>query len=252
MGAAQHEGVPSGSACQQGQQGCRHRRHAPRLPGEWAQATPRRCRPRPAAHVCGGGAACGCWYAAEPRHAACRTTRVTAGVGAAIPPTPAVLPPHLCPLAAQTGHTAGPSNPLPSPPAQVDGCTQAVGGGKDYHSRYKICEYHLKAHVVQKDGRAHRFCQQARRPPMLLRAAACCMLRRRRRRRRRARLTLRPLQTPPGRSVASSSRWRTLTERSGECRTEQGMPECVERVCSQCLLSGVPGRRARSRTARKA
>lgn len=47
-----------------------------------------------------------------------------------------------------------------APAAQVDGCTIEVGGQKDYHSRYKICEFHLKAPVVQKDGRAHRFCQQ--------------------------------------------------------------------------------------------
>jgi hypothetical protein len=43
---------------------------------------------------------------------------------------------------------------------QVDGCTITVGNGKDYHSRYKICEFHLKAHVVQKNGLPHRFCQQ--------------------------------------------------------------------------------------------
>ncbi|KAL4430673.1 hypothetical protein ABPG75_005929 [Micractinium tetrahymenae] len=43
---------------------------------------------------------------------------------------------------------------------QVDGCAIEVGGQKDYHSRYKICEFHLKAPVVQKDGRPHRFCQQ--------------------------------------------------------------------------------------------
>ncbi|KAL4432422.1 hypothetical protein ABPG77_001721 [Micractinium sp. CCAP 211/92] len=43
---------------------------------------------------------------------------------------------------------------------QVDGCTIEVGGQKDYHSRYKICEFHLKAPVVQKEGRPHRFCQQ--------------------------------------------------------------------------------------------
>lgn len=43
---------------------------------------------------------------------------------------------------------------------QVDGCSMAVGNGKDYHSRYKICEFHLKAHVVQKNGSPHRFCQQ--------------------------------------------------------------------------------------------
>ena len=48
----------------------------------------------------------------------------------------------------------------PSPALQVDGCTQEVGGHKDYHARYKICETHLKAAVVQKDGRPNRFCQQ--------------------------------------------------------------------------------------------
>ncbi len=43
---------------------------------------------------------------------------------------------------------------------QVDGCTIEVGAMKDYHSRYKICEVHLKASVVQKGGQPHRFCQQ--------------------------------------------------------------------------------------------
>ena len=42
----------------------------------------------------------------------------------------------------------------------MDGCDIEVGNQKDYHSRYKICEFHLKAQVVQKDGKAHRFCQQ--------------------------------------------------------------------------------------------
>lgn len=46
--------------------------------------------------------------------------------------------------------------------AQVEGCTIEVAGQKDYHSRYKICEFHLKANVVQKGGVPHRFCQQAR------------------------------------------------------------------------------------------
>ena len=60
--------------------------------------------------------------------------------------------PHQCP---------GPRPPAaPSPALQVDGCTQEVGGHKDYHARYKICETHLKAAVVQKDGLPNRFCQQ--------------------------------------------------------------------------------------------
>lgn len=43
---------------------------------------------------------------------------------------------------------------------QVDGCSTEVGGMRDYHSRYKICEAHLKAPVVHKDGQPLRFCQQ--------------------------------------------------------------------------------------------
>lgn len=43
---------------------------------------------------------------------------------------------------------------------QVDNCTVDVSKMKEYHSRYKICEAHLKASLVIKDGRPQRFCQQ--------------------------------------------------------------------------------------------
>ena len=44
--------------------------------------------------------------------------------------------------------------------SQVDDCAVDVSKMREYHSRYKICESHLKAHVVTKDGRPQRFCQQ--------------------------------------------------------------------------------------------
>lgn len=58
-------------------------------------------------------------------------------------------------------------------PLQVDGCSTEVGGMRDYHSRYKICEAHLKAPVVHKDGQPLRFCQQVRRRRSAA-PAACC------------------------------------------------------------------------------
>lgn len=33
---------------------------------------------------------------------------------------------------------------------------------REYHQRYKICEFHLKAQAVVKDGTTQRFCQQVR------------------------------------------------------------------------------------------
>lgn len=43
---------------------------------------------------------------------------------------------------------------------QADGCTMDVSKMKEYNSRYKICETHLRAKVVTKDGKSQRFCQQ--------------------------------------------------------------------------------------------
>ncbi|GAB4817777.1 hypothetical protein N2152v2_004823 [Parachlorella kessleri] len=43
---------------------------------------------------------------------------------------------------------------------QVDNCTADLSTMREYHQRYKICEFHLKAHSVTKDGRQQRFCQQ--------------------------------------------------------------------------------------------
>lgn len=60
---------------------------------------------------------------------------------------------------------------LPSPPAaprqhltkgvcQVEGCYTDLGGLRDYHMRYKICEFHLKTPSIVREGRPQRFCQQ--------------------------------------------------------------------------------------------
>ena len=43
---------------------------------------------------------------------------------------------------------------------QVEGCGTVLNNARDYHSRYKICEHHLKAPVVLREGREQRFCQQ--------------------------------------------------------------------------------------------
>ncbi|CAD7701248.1 unnamed protein product [Ostreobium quekettii] len=43
---------------------------------------------------------------------------------------------------------------------QVDGCGADLSGLKEYHQRYKICEYHLKVSSIVKDGAQQRFCQQ--------------------------------------------------------------------------------------------
>lgn len=31
---------------------------------------------------------------------------------------------------------------------------------KEYHQRYKICEFHLKVHSIVREGKRQRFCQQ--------------------------------------------------------------------------------------------
>lgn len=43
---------------------------------------------------------------------------------------------------------------------QVDGCGADLTGLKEYHQRYKICEYHLKVSSIIKDAVQQRFCQQ--------------------------------------------------------------------------------------------
>lgn len=43
---------------------------------------------------------------------------------------------------------------------QVDGCGADLTGLKEYHQRYKICEYHLKVSSITKDAVQQRFCQQ--------------------------------------------------------------------------------------------
>ncbi|GLC72495.1 hypothetical protein PLESTF_001253700 [Pleodorina starrii] len=42
----------------------------------------------------------------------------------------------------------------------VEGCYTDLTGLRDYHLRYKICEFHLKVSSVLKDGVPQRFCQQ--------------------------------------------------------------------------------------------
>ncbi|KAF8073156.1 SPL3 [Scenedesmus sp. PABB004] len=43
---------------------------------------------------------------------------------------------------------------------QVEGCGTDLRGLRDYHLRYKICEYHLKVSSIIRDGKQQRFCQQ--------------------------------------------------------------------------------------------
>ena len=43
---------------------------------------------------------------------------------------------------------------------QVDGCNTDLGSLKEYHNRYKICEYHLKIPSIIREGLRQRFCQQ--------------------------------------------------------------------------------------------
>eukprot|EP00775_Hariotina_reticulata_P011147 gene11147-11300_t len=43
---------------------------------------------------------------------------------------------------------------------QVEGCYADLKGLRDYHLRYKICEYHLKVSSIMRDGKPQRFCQQ--------------------------------------------------------------------------------------------
>ena len=43
---------------------------------------------------------------------------------------------------------------------QVDGCVTDLTGLKEYHNRYKICQYHLKIPSIIREGNKQRFCQQ--------------------------------------------------------------------------------------------
>ncbi|DBA97467.1 TPA: hypothetical protein ACH3X1_015182 [Trebouxia sp. C0004] len=46
------------------------------------------------------------------------------------------------------------------PTCQVEGCVTDLSGLKEYHNRYKICEYHLKIPSIMREGGRQRFCQQ--------------------------------------------------------------------------------------------
>ncbi|RMZ52284.1 hypothetical protein APUTEX25_001674 [Auxenochlorella protothecoides] len=43
---------------------------------------------------------------------------------------------------------------------QVEGCGAQLEGLKEYHRRYKVCEYHLKVDCIMRNGVRSRFCQQ--------------------------------------------------------------------------------------------
>ncbi|MEW5299088.1 MAG: hypothetical protein WDW36_002137 [Sanguina aurantia] len=42
----------------------------------------------------------------------------------------------------------------------VDGCSADLSQLRDYHQRFKICDYHLKLSSIMRDGVPQRFCQQ--------------------------------------------------------------------------------------------
>ena len=43
---------------------------------------------------------------------------------------------------------------------QVATCETDLTPLKEYHQRYKICEFHLKVHSIVREGKRQRFCQQ--------------------------------------------------------------------------------------------
>jgi len=43
---------------------------------------------------------------------------------------------------------------------QVEGCNGDLSDLREYHQRYKICEYHLKVDSILRNGVSQRFCQQ--------------------------------------------------------------------------------------------
>ncbi|KAK9807981.1 hypothetical protein WJX73_010366 [Symbiochloris irregularis] len=46
------------------------------------------------------------------------------------------------------------------PTCQVATCETDLTPLKEYHQRYKICEFHLKVHSIVREGKRQRFCQQ--------------------------------------------------------------------------------------------
>jgi len=42
----------------------------------------------------------------------------------------------------------------------VEGCYAELRDLKEYHQRYKICEFHLKVSSIVRDDQRMRFCQQ--------------------------------------------------------------------------------------------
>ncbi|KAG1660366.1 hypothetical protein FOA52_012659 [Chlamydomonas sp. UWO 241] len=49
---------------------------------------------------------------------------------------------------------------VPKGQCQVEDCYNSLTGLRDYHMRYKICEFHLKASSIIREGVLQRFCQQ--------------------------------------------------------------------------------------------
>ena len=54
----------------------------------------------------------------------------------------------------------GLARPSASAVCQVEGCSSDLAGLKEYHNRYKICEFHLKIPCITREGTQQRFCQQ--------------------------------------------------------------------------------------------
>ncbi|GLI68681.1 hypothetical protein VaNZ11_013167, partial [Volvox africanus] len=76
----------------------------------------------------------------------------SAGVGQMAPPPPAPTYPDPPQRDRRTLQVKG--------VCHVEGCYADLTGLRDYHLRYKICEFHLKVSSVLKDGVPQRFCQQ--------------------------------------------------------------------------------------------
>ena len=65
------------------------------------------------------------------------------------------------PAHAQARPSPGVRAPTGAPPrAQVEFCDRDLTTSKEYHQRYKICEFHLKLHSIVREGARQRFCQQ--------------------------------------------------------------------------------------------
>ncbi|KIZ00802.1 Putative squamosa promoter-binding-like protein19 [Monoraphidium neglectum] len=78
----------------------------------------------------------------QPRAAPLSNGGGTSGGGAA---------PQRAPMRAGWGHKGV---------CQVDGCFCDLSTLREYHQRYKICEYHLKVTAIMRDDKPQRFCQQ--------------------------------------------------------------------------------------------